>query len=182
MVVYKKNVNATYWSISSFSRWCFSVCSLSANSSTNTSSSDMVGLIALSILTFAIIFLNFSVRSRYRSWTARLSSDFLNAGLVVFAKFSAAWSHNLAPCRRLILRLEGVYDQKLPTEHQIMVLCPFHVRISGDKEVTGPVKVFYMVVKRHHTPRKNCNLWHLAQPFQYSVTLKQSLKNYYLYF
>ena len=96
MVVYKTNVNATYWSLPSFSRWCFSVCSLSTNSSTNTSSSDMVGLIPLSILSFAILFLNFSERSRYRSWTARLSSDFLKAGLVVFAEFSAAWSHNLA--------------------------------------------------------------------------------------
>ena len=144
MVVYKTNVNATYWSLPSFSRWCFSVCSLSTNSSTNTSSSDMVGLIPLSFLLFAILFLNFSVRNLYRSWTARLSSDFLNAGLVVFAKFSiSSLVQQFSRCRRLILRLEGVYDQKHPTEHQIMVLCPFHVRISGDKEITGPVKFFY---------------------------------------
>ena len=62
MIVYK-----TKWSLPSFSRWCFSACHLFTNSSTNTSSSDMVGLIPVSIFSFAILFLNFSGRSRYHN-------------------------------------------------------------------------------------------------------------------
>ena len=68
---------------------------------------------------------------------------FLERGSGSFHQVLSSLVPQFSPCRRLILRLEGVYDQKLPTEHQIMVLCPFHVRISGDKEITGPVKFFY---------------------------------------
>ena len=144
MVVYKTNVNATYWSLPSFSRWCFSVCSLSTNSSTNTSSSDMVGLIPLSILSFANSFLKLFSEKPVPFLNGSFIEWFLERGSGSFHQVLSSLVPQFSPCRRLILRLEGVYDQKLPTEHQIMVLCPlFHVRISGDKEITGPVKFFY---------------------------------------
>ena len=146
MVVYKTNVNATYWSLPSFSRWCFSVCSLSTNSSTNTSSSDMVGLIPLSFLSFSSPFLSFLKLSSEKPvpfLNGSFIEWFLERGSGSFRQVLSSLVPQFSPWRRLKLCLEGVYDQKLPTEHQIMVLCPFHVRISGDKEITGPVKFFY---------------------------------------
>ena len=139
MVVYKTNVNATYWSLPSFSRWCFSVCSLS----TNTSSSNMVGLIPLSILSFANSFLKLFSEKPVPFLNGSFIEWFLECRSGSFRQVLSSFVPQFSPWRRLKLCLEGVYDQKLLTEHQIMVLCPFHVRISGDKEMTGPVKFFY---------------------------------------
>ena len=41
---------------------------------------------------------------------------------------------------------DSIYEQKLSTQQQIMALCPFHMGISVDRQTTGPVKVFFLLL------------------------------------
>ena len=56
-----------------------------------------------------------------------------------------------------------IYEQKLSTHHQIMGLRPFHMGISVDKEIIGPLKFFLRYfLKSGRTARENhCNFYSL---------------------
>ena len=51
---------------------------------------------------------------------------------------------------------DSTYEQKPSTKRQIVAFCPFHMGISVDKEIIGPIKIFcYWILKSGRTARKN---------------------------
>lgn len=98
-----------FMDLSSLSRWSFSNCSLSTSSSTYVSSSDIVGLIPLSFLSFmTIFFLNLSARCLYHSCTARFSRLFLKDGDTDFISEARTSSHSYACLFVLHFALNGL--------------------------------------------------------------------------